>query len=397
MKTILPQLLLGLILLQAGLGQTRAAEEGSTAVPPAKSHPATGKVLLLQNEHTLEGDIERVGDQYRLRRSIGEAWVPAGRVLHLCGSNEEAYLFLRDRSNLKDPDERLKLAQWCHLHGLRAQALSEAQAAVTLQPEHVPSQRMLAHLQKLAAENRSAPATPRREETEPMPALHIELTGEALGQFTSRVQPILMNSCASCHAGGRGGSFKLVHAPDSGNRRVTQQNLAEVLLQINPHQPESSPFLAKALAVHGGISAAPFRNRETPAYRMLEDWVRLTVDNHPRVTEMLRNDGTLPTALPSGGQQANRNGLALSLNGQARPNSDRLPLPDRPTAGEQPAAAPASPSRPAQPISPTNPPSTQQSLAQPDPNDPHDPAWFNQQNPGQTAPGFEAPAGAPEK
>ena len=32
----------------------------------------------------------------------------------------------------------------------------------------------------------------------PVPA--VELTPEALGQFTHKVQPILMNACASCHA-----------------------------------------------------------------------------------------------------------------------------------------------------------------------------------------------------
>ncbi len=48
--------------------------------------PATGHVLLLDNEGTLEGDVERVGEQYRVRRPHGETWVPAEKALGLCAS-----------------------------------------------------------------------------------------------------------------------------------------------------------------------------------------------------------------------------------------------------------------------------------------------------------------------
>src|SRR4051794_35355730 len=77
---------------------------------PEPARPLTGKVLVLDNEHTLEGDIERIGDQYRLRRAVGETWVPADRALRLCASLEEALAYLRGRANLGDADEHLRLA-----------------------------------------------------------------------------------------------------------------------------------------------------------------------------------------------------------------------------------------------------------------------------------------------
>src|SRR5436305_14780706 len=105
--------LLGLAAL-AGLARSslRAAE-------PA----ATGTLLLLDNEHTIEGDVERDGAYYRVRRASGETQVPAGKVLALCASREDGYRFLKARANLHDADERLRLARWCHLHQLREQAL----------------------------------------------------------------------------------------------------------------------------------------------------------------------------------------------------------------------------------------------------------------------------------
>ena len=53
---------------------------------PADRRPAHGKVLVLENDQTLAGDIERAGDLYRVRRLIGETTVPADRVLRLCAT-----------------------------------------------------------------------------------------------------------------------------------------------------------------------------------------------------------------------------------------------------------------------------------------------------------------------
>src|SRR5207237_904145 len=111
----------------------------------------TGRVLVLNSDRTIEGDIDREGGQYRVRRSVGETLVPAESVACLCESLEEAYAFLRDRANLKDADERLRLARWCQLHGLREQAAAEAAAAVALRPRSAECQRLLQGMQRSAA------------------------------------------------------------------------------------------------------------------------------------------------------------------------------------------------------------------------------------------------------
>lgn len=391
MKTIIPCLLLGLLLPR---GAQKALSGESEAASPGKQPATTGKVLVLENERTLEGDIERIGEQYRLRRAVGETWVPADRVLHLCNTNDEAYAFLRGRSNLADPDERLKLAQWCHQHAMRPQALSEVEAAVKLRPHHVASKRLLAHLQQLAALGTPGAVLP-RPDLEPMPALNIELTGEALGQFTARVQPILMNGCASCHANGRGGAFKLQHVYEAGNRRMTQQNLAAVLAQINPHQPETSPFLVKGLSIHGEMAQAPFRNRQTPAYRALEDWVRLTLSNHQAVVEAVRN-----LAVPPG--PPDRIAAVVAPAGGLLPPAGRKPalVPEPPPLSaaipsEQTPSLPAG--RPAAPILPETAPPAQPSKPSGEPPDRWDPEEFDRLNQGQPVPRSQGPGGTPDR
>ena len=118
------------------------------APSPADMGPTRGKVLILDNEQPLAGDIERVGDAYRVRRLIGETTVPIDRALRLCTTWMRHSDFVRGRANLSDPDEHLRLAEWCRLNGLHERAVAEVKAAVSLRPDHVPSRRLLSYLEE---------------------------------------------------------------------------------------------------------------------------------------------------------------------------------------------------------------------------------------------------------
>jgi hypothetical protein len=280
-----------------------AAAVALGADPPAgePDAPATGKLLILDNERTLEGDIERVGVQYRVRRTVGETWVPGERVLRLCPDAAAAYAFLRGRANVHDPDERLRLAQWCREHGLRDQALAEVEAAVKLRPNHAASRSLLAHLQQAAAGRpaEGAKAAPARTPAAAPPP--VELTAEALGVFATKVQPILMNTCAGCHTAGKGGGFELTRTYefDTSGRRSIQQNLAAVLAQVNVKEPQVSPLLTKAVSVHGPMAQAPLKGRQAAAYRTLEDWVKLTLAGNPQLQAKAAAEAPPTAPLPA--------------------------------------------------------------------------------------------------
>jgi hypothetical protein len=333
MKTILS------ILVGAALLPASAVAQSAAPPPPA----TTGKVLVLENENTLTGDIDRVGRQYRIRRKLGETWVPAERALYLCASVEEAYAFVRGRANLEDPDERLRLARWCRTNGLRAQALVEAKAAVELRPQHRESRRLLTML-----EQSSVSATPAPRPAEPEgPPPNIDLTAECLGTFVTRVQPVLMNTCARCHTLEHQGAFRLNHSYDGlADRKGLQQNLAAVLAQVNFAQPQLSPLLTKAVSDHARTGQAPLRGRQVAAYHLLEDWVRLTQENNPQLRE-----ATAPAAVPPPGPRAE---TAFGQDTAAAPAAAPPPAP----AAAAKAPASAAPKPPAAP-------------------DPYDPEDFN--------------------
>jgi hypothetical protein len=258
------------------------------AARAAPDGPNSGKVLILDNERTIEGDVERFGDRYRVCCGGGTSWVPAERVLRVCANKEEAFAFLRRRANLNDPDERLRLARWCHLGGLPEQALAEVKAAVALRPEHDESRRLLHYLEQPARPSAGA-ASPPAPAVSPLDRPVVELSADALGQFATQVQPILMNACARCHVAGTGGAFRLQRTYAAGwtNRRITQQNLAAVLAQLNLRQPERSKLLVKAVSAHGPTGEAPLRGRQAEAFKALDDWVKLTLSNNPSLAERL--------------------------------------------------------------------------------------------------------------
>ena len=327
------------------------------AADPAPA-PKTARVLILDNERTLEGDIERQGEQYRIRRTFGELWIPRENVLRLCDSREEAYAYLRSRANLRDPDEHLRLAQWCHLHGLRGRALEEVTEAVALRPNHVPSRRLLRSLQQAAVEapTTSAARPPAEVDAGQNP---LQVNTESLTLFVTRVQPILMNACASCHAAGRGGAFRLVRAYESAlaNRRTTQQNLAAVLAQVNKERPQASLLLTRALSVHGRDMDKPaLKGRDAAAYKALEDWVRVTVESNPELREH-------PAGPPGSGE---RPGTAEPAAADAAPAHP--PAPNTSAATALPAWAEARQSE-----------TPAANASSKEPVDPFDPVIFNRQ------------------
>jgi hypothetical protein len=337
----------------------------------AADPPTTGHVLVLDNGRALEGDVERVGDQYRLRRSIGETWLPADKVQALCNTIEDAYQFLRGQANLRDPDERLRLARWCQQHGLRTQALAEISAGLELRPNHVESRRLWQNLQRTEAAV-PPPAKPKEENETELPV--VEYNTDALGTFVTRVQPILMNTCISCHCGNRGGSFKLIRNYEDAltSRRATQQNLAAVLGQVNRDRPQQSLLLARAVAIHGDAEQAPLKNKQTPAYRILEEWVQLATANGGA------HVNAAPVSLPEPAPESR--GFAEMLQPKPTPAAPTAtapappaPPPSAPATPTPPAAPPAAPAVTAPPSAP--PESTPTSGA----DDPFDPAIFNKQ------------------
>jgi hypothetical protein len=270
---------------------------GTVSAQDSPAPPACGHALVLDNEHVLEGAVTRQGDTFHVRREDGsELTMPAAKTLKVCANLEEAYQYICSRANLHDADEHLRLARWCVLHNLREQGIAEAKTALQMRPSNAEARQLLTTLQSTTSQPASpAPAPPPQPAAETGPLL--DVTGECMALFTTKVQPILMNTCASCHATGRGGSFVLVRGSDSGGRKATQVNFTAVVKRICFEQPGASPLLFMAGCAHGGAPTAPLGKGESVPLVTLQGWVSLVVANHPQ----LAAHGAKAIALPPKG------------------------------------------------------------------------------------------------
>ncbi len=317
-------------------------------VRAAEEQPRTGKILVLVNGGTVEGDIERIDDRYRVvYRSSGEVWLPGGdRVLRLCASPEEAFTYLRGLVKANDVAGRMRLAEWCHEHKMDREALTETQAVLAVHKNHPQGRRLLALLEPQQATGPAVPVVPAPTLPAPPPVPHIELTSEALIQFGTRVQPILMNACASCHNEARGTAFRLERTYEIGvgNRKTLQQNVNAVLAYINVAQPQASPFLVKSVGVHWTLlnpsdaAQAPFKNRHAPAFRALEDWVHLAIGGSPPPIEAPAAPPPTPAPEPRP--------VPVVPTERGPDVSPARPVETTPSASPMPAPAPKPPSAP---------------------------------------------------
>lgn len=323
----------------------------SPALPPSAMQ---GKVLLLEHGGLIEGDIERVGDRYRIRRSAGEMTVPASPSILLLPDKASAYEMMRRRIHSLDARQHAALAQWCLTHGLQAEAIREADTAVGLAPDDSALLRFVADLKARIAlppppsVRRPSQEIAARLEEETIPTTEVPAAAQTL--FATKVQPVLINSCASCHCRSDCDQFRLSRPTIVfGDRDATYRNLATVLKAIDRDEPTKSPLLVKALAIHGGAKHPPLRDRESPAYRYLEEFVRLVtgkVGSLQVVAPAYSNDAshqqqatpepnvTEPHVLPSIRVSPLIGGNKKPLAAEPRP-TDRTTPPSRPPVRDE--------------------------------------------------------------
>lgn len=250
-----------------------------------RAEPPPVRVLLLDNERILQGEIDRVGEQYRVRRDGGETFIPANRVLTACSSLESAYQFLEKRVGPTDADGHVRLARWCDINGMRKQAAAEAKIAADLAPNRSVVQAVYRQMQRKAEAPapQSAPARLPKGLLTSTAIEPVESDAESYKRFATKVQPILMNTCANCHVGELTKKFQLerVFAEDLNSQAVTYRNLTVAMSAIDRTQPANSPILQRATTAHGGAVMPPLRDRGVPAYKQLEEWVKIAAGNSP--------------------------------------------------------------------------------------------------------------------
>ena len=103
--------------------------------------------------------------------------------------------------------------------------------------------------------------------------------GESSKMFATKVQPVLNNLCANCHArADLATAFKLKRVQEGyANPQAAEFNIRAAAKQLNRSNPAASPLLVKAVTPHGTAKEPPLRGKQLPPYKVLELWVHWAV------------------------------------------------------------------------------------------------------------------------
>ncbi len=190
---------------------------------------------------------------------------------------EDAYRQQRNALPDHSANAHTELARWCLTNGLKDQAVKELREAVRREPGSLTAKNMLQRVNdQLLATNALPTVTPKKNGQysllgDAKPLATVEALGglsrESASDFVSKVQPLLVNRCATagCHGPGSGNGFELqrVRLGKGSPKAASERNLAAVLEQIDRDRLMGSPLLTKLRGEskadglkqsHGGLS-----------------------------------------------------------------------------------------------------------------------------------------------
>ena len=254
-----------------------------TLLPAADERAEPPRVLVLFDGRVVTGNItEQNGGYFVLQANGGQVFMPFDVIRLAATSLAEAYEKQRDTLKRPTAGDHLTLAQWCFDNKLHDEAKEQLAAALRLEPQRSDARSLLK--QVAAAQENAAAGAPRDGQADATAAASSSRAMSGLqpatsGDFTRRIQPVLVNKCgnATCHGSASNNSFHLLNPGLARRQRrlETEQNLTATLGQIDRERPDLSPLLRKPQdresLVHRGVFIGPLGDGQI---KMLQEWVR---------------------------------------------------------------------------------------------------------------------------
>ncbi len=257
--------------------RVRAADDAPPAIPETTKPVSAERVLLLQTGKIIKGVVRQTTAGYVVNVPGGQQVLPFDQVRFNADDLEDAYRLQRSSLPERPVSAHIELARWCHTHGMPDQACKELRDVLRIEPESTIARSMLQRINDQLLATKELPAVAARNHGQysmlgdPKLGIPADTLGglprEAALDFVSKVQPLLVNRCATagCHGIGSGNSFELQRTKlgKSPPKSHSERNLAAVLERIDREQPLSSPLLTKlrgesksngARQSHGGLS-----------------------------------------------------------------------------------------------------------------------------------------------
>ncbi len=292
-----------------GPGQEPPDPAAAAVVAPAPV--ATERFLLLRDDRVLKGVVTEKEDEDAivLTTAMGAMTYRGSRIEKVAASMAELHEYKRGLVPDDDPDEQMKLAQWCLTNGLQAEARGHLELILKLNPKQRQALAMrgslemaevrMAHRQQVDSKVRQTAAEVEADPQGPAaldPAIVLKAR-RGMGvsdlpvvfdlppnaavkraqEFQRYVNPVLQLHCAKCHDERYDGAFQLVPIARRADQTAAalRANLDAVLRLVDRDDPGKSELLSSALRPHGGgKNPRPiFQGSNDRAYQVLAAWV----------------------------------------------------------------------------------------------------------------------------
>jgi hypothetical protein len=238
-------------------------------------------VLLLKNGQLLRGDITRAGDHYVVTLGVGgEVKLAADKVETQCTDVLAAYDWKLRRLSGEGAAPHLDLAEWCLRHNLHRQCAQQLSLALATEPDHPRLGAVERRLQlaiQAPPQVAAAPPSSTIVGADQLDQMLRELPKGSLERFTTIIQPMLNNRCATshCHGATSTSEFRLLRPPAGFNppQRFTQRNLYAALQFVDRDDPANSKLLTLPQQPHGGSKEPAFDARSKSQLADLQKWI----------------------------------------------------------------------------------------------------------------------------
>jgi hypothetical protein len=257
-SVVLPLALLALSACLVRAADSAVTQEQEQSAPHHLVAPPS--LVVLRNGEVLAGKISRDGERYLVSAEGTEIRLSPREVDFVCQTLDEAYNVQHNRVVAGRIEDRLSLADWCLRHQLLGYAAREITAAMQIDSKNPRVMLLDARLRRALVPEPTKAAETNTAATRPISADELErlvrsLPPSTVEAFTSTVQPMLLNYCATagCHGPNSSSSFTLSRAPleKIAARRLTERNLYNTLQWIDRDNPVDSKLLTSAREPHG--------------------------------------------------------------------------------------------------------------------------------------------------
>lgn len=295
------------------------------------NHASGEELLVLRNGYVLRGEISRVGDRYAVRIAEGsETRIPVSAVELRCRDFDDAYRQKVSRLERGRITDRIALIQWCLRHELVRYAEQQLVAAEQRDPLNPSLHQLRRRLESILEGTDSVgpdkssvvSISTYRPRSDELDLLMRRLPVDVVEEFTTTVQPLLINRCSAggCHGPSSASEFRLIR-PRLGRgleRPFTQRNLHATLKTIDRNHPLGSP-LAKVLSKpHGPDNAVNATLSQEQADQVMQ-WIKSLAQ-----TSVAQRPSTISASAQTLGQpssRSKRSAVPASSSGSAKPAS----------------------------------------------------------------------------